>query len=266
MSNLTKRVIAGIIGIPLLTAIVISGGYVLLIFIAVLAAVALSEFYGLFTGRGYTPRRFLMTLSSLAFIVLFHFSGSVYSAGLIFVSLAVSSVTEILKREGRDPLNVFIDISGLAYIALPLSMFNSLGNTGPVSLGLYVFVLIWSCDTFAYFGGRMFGKTPLSSVSPNKTVEGLIAGVLLTTVASAAYHFAVPQQLTLADALVIGPVSALLSQAGDLFESLLKRSSGVKDSSTLIPGHGGVLDRFDSLLFVAPFVYIYYNHIRVLTG
>ncbi len=121
-----------------------------------------------------------------------------------------------------------------------------------------LFLIVWSCDTAAYFGGKGLGRHQLAPViSPNKTKEGAAFGLLGAIFAAVVIHYLFFANLRLTDLLVIALLVAILGQIGDLFESLLKRSARLKDTSTLIPGHGGVLDRFDSLLFVSPWVYLY---------
>jgi phosphatidate cytidylyltransferase len=120
-------------------------------------------------------------------------------------------------------------------------------------------------DTGGYFVGRAFGKHKLApQLSPKKTIEGYLGGVALggMGVWVAQSSFAVCADLTLIDGIILGCVGVTLGVAGDLFESMLKRATGVKDSGTLIPGHGGVLDRVDALLFVSPFVYFYLTTLK----
>ena len=126
-------------------------------------------------------------------------------------------------------------------------------NDGLVYISL-LFLSIWSTDVFAYYGGRAFGKTKLSELSPKKTVEGTIIGVLSAGffVGIGCYFFNLSYFFLIA-ALLIG----LLAQMGDLYESLIKRTYNVKDSSNILPGHGGILDRADSTLFVAPIFYLF---------
>lgn len=262
MSNLTKRVLAGIIGMPLLIAVIISGGKVLLIFTLLLSSLALWEFYGMFIKKGYHPLRIPMIILSGILIILYDFYQSEYLIAVLYLSFALSAIIQILKGKNWDPIKVMIDVFGLIYISIPLSLLGALASYPKANMVLYVFILIWSCDTFAYFGGRMFGKTPLSSISPKKTIEGSFTGLVLTVLISLVLHFLYPERLTLFDAVVLGVIIGLLSQAGDLFESMIKRYCDVKDSSNMIPGHGGVLDRFDSLLFVIPIVYIYFFHFQ----
>jgi phosphatidate cytidylyltransferase len=127
---------------------------------------------------------------------------------------------------------------------------------------LAVFIAVWMCDSAAYFCGRAWGKHKLfPRVSPNKSWEGAAAGFLAAVGAfMAARSLALPY-MTPGTAVVCGIIVGVFGQAGDLAESLLKRDAGVKDSSALIPGHGGVLDRFDSLLFVSPLVFVYLDFI-----
>ena len=122
--------------------------------------------------------------------------------------------------------------------------------------------IIWICDTAAYHVGMAVGRHKLfPRVSPNKSWEGAVAGFVFAVLAALAAKFLVLGYLTVANAVVLGLLVGTLGQVGDLFESLLKRDAGVKDSSNLLPGHGGILDRFDSLLFVAPAAYIYIDFV-----
>jgi phosphatidate cytidylyltransferase len=125
-----------------------------------------------------------------------------------------------------------------------------------------LFASIWVCDSAAYFAGRTFGRHRLfERVSPNKTWEGAAAGFLAALGIFQLARVLVLPYMSVADALVCGIIAGVCGQIGDLAESLLKRDAGVKDSSSLIPGHGGVLDRFDSLLFVAPLIFVYLDFI-----
>ncbi len=148
----------------------------------------------------------------------------------------------------------------VAYIALPFSFMTSIpfidGEYHPKTI-MSIFVLIWANDTFAYITGTLFGKNKLyEKISPNKTVEGAVGGLIATVIA--AYFLAnyVPI-LTLVSWLIIAALISVFGVLGDLIESKFKREAQVKDSSNLIPGHGGFLDRLDSIIFAAPFIYVY---------
>jgi phosphatidate cytidylyltransferase len=157
---------------------------------------------------------------------------------------------------------------GLVYVTMPIAMMVDLrniwsdfegfkthsdfGNTLPVC----IIFSIWINDTMAYIVGSLIGKTPFSKISPKKTWEGTIGGAALCiiVIATIAYF---THLLTVKDAAIIAALCAIFGTIGDLFESKLKRMANVKDSGTIMPGHGGFLDRFDSLLFAAPAVWIY---------
>ncbi len=170
---------------------------------------------------------------------------------------------------------------GLVYITMPIIMLISLGieinHTNPTDLKGPHFALpgwikisfstlipsiiifsIWINDTMAYIVGSLIGKTPFSKISPKKTWEGTIGGAILcVAVIGAIAYFSI--LLPVKDAVIIAALCAIFGTMGDLFESKLKRMANVKDSGTIMPGHGGFLDRFDSLLFAAPAVWIYVN-------
>jgi len=125
---------------------------------------------------------------------------------------------------------------------------------------LFTFALIWINDTGAYFTGVTFGKHPLAPhISPKKSVEGLIGGVSATVIAAIVARHYWMHSVSLLDVVIIALGVSIVGTLGDLVESAFKRDSGIKDSGTILPGHGGVLDRFDSLLFAVPFVYWYYR-------
>ncbi len=160
-------------------------------------------------------------------------------------------------------------LPGIAYITMPLLLLIILGievriytveNTNEIIftniIPCTIIFSIWINDTMAYIVGSMIGKTPFSKISPKKTWEGTIGGAILCIVVIATIAYCT-HLLTLKDAAIIAAICAILGTMGDLFESKLKRMANVKDSGTIMPGHGGFLDRFDSLLFAAPAVWLY---------
>jgi phosphatidate cytidylyltransferase len=159
--------------------------------------------------------------------------------------------------------NIGYSFFGVLYISLPLALLIALRNqwseeTTSLSytLPLLVIFSLWINDTMAYLVGSAIGKTPLSRVSPKKTWEGTIGGVLLTVAAISALAY-YTGRLAVEHAAVMSFIASVSGTFGDLFESKLKRRAGVKDSGRIMPGHGGFLDRFDSLLFAAVFVWLY---------
>jgi phosphatidate cytidylyltransferase len=145
----------------------------------------------------------------------------------------------------------------LVYIALPLASLVQIRLiAGPEAVFLVMLTIMIS-DTAQYYTGRAFGRRPLApTISPKKTIEGAIGGFVFGTVVLVVIGAWWAPQLPVATRVVLGLAIVALGIAGDLFESFLKRRAGVKDSSALIPGHGGVLDRIDALLFAAPFYYV----------
>jgi phosphatidate cytidylyltransferase len=159
--------------------------------------------------------------------------------------------------------NIFYSIFGILYISLPLALMVDLRTRWDENLYQYFMTIpllvifsLWINDTMAYIVGSLIGKTPLSKVSPKKTWEGTSGGVILTVmVISLLAYFT--QRLPVVDAAIMAALAAVTGTIGDLFESKLKRMAGVKDSGAIMPGHGGFLDRFDSILFAAVAVWFY---------
>lgn len=146
-------------------------------------------------------------------------------------------------------------LGGMLYIAMPLEMLLLLGQKNMI-LPIALILMLWTNDTMAYLVGSFIGRTPFSKISPKKTWEGTIGGAVLTMGGAAIYGY-YAASYRMADWIVFALCAAVAGTAGDLFESKLKRMANVKDSGTMMPGHGGALDRFDSLLFAAPFAFLY---------
>lgn len=179
------------------------------------------------------------------------------SALLLAGALAVASGRPGPSALADTAASVFAPI----YIGLPLGALAAVREQGGRQAVLLLLAVIVVSDSAQYYTGRAFGRRPLSpTISPKKTVEGAIGGVVFGTLAAVAggrYVFGSPFWIL----ALLGAALSLLGIVGDLFESLLKRSAGVKDSSNLIPGHGGVLDRIDSWLFAAPVYYVFVRFI-----
>jgi phosphatidate cytidylyltransferase len=159
--------------------------------------------------------------------------------------------------------NLAISIAGLVYIPMSLSLFfqlnsfipNTYSGSWTFSIPLLLIVSIWVNDTMAYLVGSVIGKTPLSPISPNKTWEGTIAGIILS-VLFVSMVMAMVVSIQVKYIFCISLIASIAGNFGDLLESKLKRLAGVKDSGRMMPGHGGFLDRFDSILFATPFVWL----------
>lgn len=260
MSNLVKRILAGIIGIPLILAASYFGGVYFLVFSIIVSSLALWEYCTMFEKKDLSPLKYFGLIVSAALIILLYFDWK-YLVLIIFTMTSVITAIEIFRKQ-KNPLNPVILIFGIMYITFPFILLNALIKLADFNIVIYIFILIWTCDTAAYFGGRALGRHQLSVISPKKTREGSVTGFIFTVIISLIMHFIFPDKINLQDAVVVGSIIGILSQVGDLFESLLKRYCGVKDSSEIIPGHGGILDRFDSLIFVTPFIFIYFMYIK----
>jgi phosphatidate cytidylyltransferase len=261
MSNLSKRVIVGAIAIPLILYITYSGGNVFFFFTLIASSIALIEFFSLFEKKGFQLNKiFLLILSVIAYVVLYYNLFDGLTVFIIFILLIFTF--EIFNKE-HNPVNAFLGVGGFVYIMIPFLLLNSLTgikiNDSGINVVIILFVLIWICDSAAYFGGKGYGKKQLSKISPKKTIEGSVTGFIVTFIVSIILYFALSGYFTLTDFIMIGILTGIFSQVGDLFESMIKRYCGVKDSSGIIPGHGGVLDRFDSIIFMSPVIYAYLN-------
>lgn len=180
--------------------------------------------------------------------------------GPAYVSLFSGSLLGIRELFGAEHFPVF-RVFGASSAVPPPEVLATLDRWGAATV-ITIFAAIWVCDSAAYFAGRALGRHKLfERVSPKKTVEGAVAGFVGAVAAFlVARAFFLPY-LSVGEAAVCGVIVGVLGQAGDLVESLFKRDAGVKDSSQVIPGHGGVLDRFDSLIFVSPVLYLYLDFI-----
>jgi phosphatidate cytidylyltransferase len=210
---------------------------------------------------------------------------------ILLMGIAVLSLVELFRNNGSAILNLSTTVIGVLYISFFFGTFIGLRELFvpldfpvhryfPMEVNMLdpfiiervyrwggytvisVLAIIWICDTAAFHAGTVIGNHKLfPRVSPNKSWEGAIFGFVFAILSAIAAKYIVLEYLSLGSAIIIGVIVGIFGQLGDLIESLLKRDAGVKDSSTLIPGHGGVLDRFDSLLLVSPLVYLYLDFI-----
>jgi len=255
------RAITGFFFIGVLIAAVLSGPYTFVPFFAVVSACCALEFYKMArTGRA------LSVFGSLAALGISGLSGC-WLLGIVPAEQLLWAVPIVLAvylialfRKTPDPVrDVSLALTGIVYAALPFCFFMAMGflnGTYSEHLPLGFLILLWTNDTGAYLAGKSFGRTKLfERISPNKTWEGFAGGLLLAVVMALSLdrYFGLQKWEWAAVALIIG----IFGTAGDLVESMLKRSVGVKDSGNILPGHGGFLDRFDGLLLAAPLAYLF---------
>ena len=267
---LKKRTITALCGIPLLIAVIWFGEPWFTILVAIWGLLAAFEFYRLVAASKVSPLTYFGLIWTLLFILSPHFDYDILIPLLLTSAVILSLIWLLLRRQKEG---AFIGwawtMGGILYIGWLLSHFVTLrGGYYPLSITEtdgrnWVFLALFTTfasDTAAFFVGRALGKHRLAPrISPGKTWEGAIAGVFGAIIVSLLFTLSTPLQLPLAywQAILLGLLVSVFGQLGDLVESLLKRNMGVKESSKLIPGHGGFLDRIDSVVFAGVVVYYY---------
>ncbi|MDR3238888.1 MAG: phosphatidate cytidylyltransferase [Clostridiales bacterium] len=287
---MTRRIVTSAVGLPLIVAVVYFGGIYLRLTLLVLSCVGLAEFYQAMTGelapavknkralKDSLPIRWFFGRFSIhdigyAFTVLYYFLlPDIASAPYFFVMITMFIITLlvfiVLFYEKIHIIDCALTLFGFFYVAFLLSFIYLVRMH---LLGIFfvwlIFISAFGCDTSAYFTGRMLGRHKLTpKLSPNKTVEGAVGGVIGAGLLALLYGFFIVKVLRIASNLTsaniilysaaVGLVGAVFASFGDLAASSIKRLKNIKDFGALFPGHGGVLDRFDSVIFAAPMVYM----------
>ncbi len=266
------RAIGAVILVPVLLLVLAIGGIVLAAAVAVVTIFAAREAFKLLTDAGLPTLPLLGSVLALTVVADAAFPGVLEGSGLLLmaVGIVLVAVAAFARPNPRDGLITWMaTVFGALLVGL-LSFVVRLGHAAPAvpdgaplaALGaergwiLLLLLAVWAYDTGAFLVGSQFGRERfLTHISPSKTYAGLIGGVVASTVVVGALLWGLGQPPL--HALVLGPLVALSAQAGDLAESMLKRAANAKDSGTLIPGHGGMLDRVDSFLFAAPIATLY---------
>ncbi|MDI6740899.1 MAG: phosphatidate cytidylyltransferase [Candidatus Edwardsbacteria bacterium] len=282
---LLPRALVAVFGIPLTIGAAWLGGWWITAFASLVSVIGLWEFNGLAKAKGYPMFIGWAMAAGLVIVIGQQYQIAHVLAGvsvllfLLFTYLVLRQrIANAIGRLGFTMLGV-VYVPGLFAHMIALRQLDPLTGTGwaqrivvqelcklshdfIANFGFYLLALtmalIWINDTAAYFVGMRLGKRRLApAISPKKSVEGFAGGLIVTCGAAVALKHAWLRGLSLRDAIILGAGIVLIGTLGDLFESLLKRDAGIKDSGNILPGHGGILDRFDSLLFAAPFVYWY---------
>jgi phosphatidate cytidylyltransferase len=257
-----KRWITGVVTIPILFGIVAYGGEAIFaVLIIVVSLTGMQEYNRMAFGRGISLEKMETLIISL-FILLTAFYAN---PPLLLVVLTFAVMTVLIlnlfriRKQGLNMSHADQVILGIVYIPFLMSHLILIRQTESGVLWIFfILVMAFAGDTAAYYVGRRLGKRKLyPEVSPGKTVEGTIGLVVGSVAACILFRQYFFPALPVGHAVVLGFVGSVLGQFGDLCESVLKRAAGVKDSGTLFPGHGGILDRLDCLIFITPFVYYY---------
>jgi len=235
------------------------------------------EFFDILREKGLRPYKTLGIIAALTLGLNAYFQSHVFTVLTPAALLFIVTVAELFRKEQRESIfHISSTIFGVIYVGWMFSHLILLNNMPEVlplkdyynifhiriklstSFALLPFVLTWVNDSMAYFIGKRFGRHNFfSRISPKKTWEGVIGGGLSSVVAAFLYQQLYASYLSWFDCVALGVLVAYVAPLGDLVESMIKRDVKLKDSSAIIPGHGGFLDRFDSILFTAPLIYYY---------
>lgn len=263
-----RRVASGVVFVPLFVLITRAGGYAFLAFVDLVIVLGMLEFYGMMRAKGMHPYRGIGVASGITLSTYIFFQSGQYANFVFtFIVLALMGLELTRPDNRRAVYHVSTTIFGVVYVAFLSSHFVLLREL-PHLLGTpyaqgasFVFLVVavtWASDTGAYTVGSLFGSHALlPRVSRHKTWEGAMGGVLFGAVVGWISSVTFAGYLLAWEGVAVGVLASVVGLLGDLFESMLKRDAQIKDTGRLIPGHGGVLDRFDSLLFTAPLIYYF---------
>lgn len=267
VKNLLTRVSIAVVSIPILLWIAFTGGYAIAGFALLLTVLGSWEWGRMARLEKMRGLHVLVFLGPITLLLLFWFDQqSFWPLALIVFTLLVFilALTGPWDSEGavRTVGGTLLGIIYIGLFSLMIPISRGIGDVTPhdgCRLIATAFVIVWLTDTFAYFGGSSFGRHRLAPrVSPNKSWEGAIAGFIggISGAILGRWLFSI-NAIGIGEIAALGAVIGILGQVGDLAESMIKRDAGIKDSSTLIPGHGGILDRFDSMLFAFALIWIW---------
>ena len=275
-TNKSSRVLVNLLGIPSLLAIILAGDTfnnlpIFSVFITVVLFLGAREITTLSMGRGGQPVIPLL-LFFLAILQIDRHPAVSWDIPIYLLIIGITltgMIIEIFRSQDKPLLNISILVFSFVWLGLMLGSLSNLRNLPGIGLKVTfaLFLSVWICDTSAFFFGNKFGERKiLPDVSPNKTWVGTIAGFISSII----FMFILYQydffsgMVSTTDVIFIGIITGGFGQLGDWAESLLKREAGVKDTSNFLRGHGGILDRFDSLTFAAPLTFIYCNYFIII--
>ena len=290
MNNFLTRALTGALFVIVMVGCIWWSWYTMACLFLLIILLGLWEFYSLLKRKGNQPSMIYGTVLGLLIIswifilsygeALFDFrivtNCNIYLGISVFLLLYLLFFIELFRNSTTPFQNIALTLMGVLYVVPPFALLQLLGTHTPTyeetengmndfyspNLILAFFILVWSNDTFAYLVGRAIGRTKLlERISPKKTWEGTIGGFVFTI--GTAYLISMYiKEISLLDWLIVGGITSVSATLGDLVESMFKRSLDVKDSGSILPGHGGILDRFDGVFLSAPFVCIYLLLIR----
>ena len=259
-----KRVSSTVLGLPMVIIVLLLGNkYVIDVALAIVAVIALHEYFNAFSK--YKPIKWIGYLSAISISLIHIITEDMLLktiALVIPVIVIVLFMQLVIKNMKISIIDIAITLFGICYIVLFILFIPLMAGeeNGKIYIW-YIFIISWGTDIFAYLVGKRFGKHKFSKISPNKSIEGCVAGIVGAVILALIYTFFVNKfasvhVISYVAITIVAIILSIVGQFGDFSASSIKRFVGIKDFSNLIPGHGGILDRIDSLIFIAPFAYI----------
>ncbi len=270
-AGIVPRVAVILLGVPCLFLITWRGGIYFLLLVNLIIFLGLREFYDLLAAKGYRPYKSIGILCGLG-VCWYVYRGGVAITLLMTMTLLLIMIRELFRRDMAHSLtHIAVTVLGVLYVGWlgsHLVMLRELPGIVGVADGVgtrlvfFVAAITWVGDSAAYIIGVAIGKHPLlPRVSPHKSIEGAVGGLIGSAAAGLLCAKTFLPFVTPLAGTLLGLFGGFCGQLGDLVESLMKRDVGIKDTASLLPGHGGILDRFDSLLFTGPVLYYYFRFV-----
>ena len=271
-SMMKGRNLINLFGIPVWLFLIYKGHLYYTIFILICCVIALGEFYSIMEKKGAKPLRWF-GMGSTVFIADYYYVQPIITPhqiiGIIIFIILLTLILELFSKNLNPTLNMAATFSGILYVpvllgtAIDIRQYDLLMDT---NITFAIVLAVWACDSAAFIFGTLFGKRKIMpTISPKKSWVGSITGAMASIIVLCLFHYnnLLGPLFNLKDALILGVISGVFGQLGDFTESLFKRDVDIKDSGSLLAGHGGVLDRFDSLIFACPITYIYIHFFMI---
>lgn len=249
------RILSAVVLLPLLIFVLIKGGVYLSLFILVCSLIGVNEFVNALGKNSSQFTKCILFIATIINTLIIYTKNEKLILPLIVLLLFVEATFVVFGK--ISAIDAAISIFVFIYVSVSLSIVYLLSSNYNIFFP-YIFIIAMVTDTFAYFSGIFFGKHKLSSISPKKTVEGAVGGILFCTFASFMYAYFFQKDF-LSFVIPFAVIGSIISQIGDIFSSAFKRAMNIKDYGNIIPGHGGILDRADSIIFTTYYIYSIVN-------